>query len=124
MTRPSGHPALRGRPIYLDYNATTPVDPAVVEALIPYLTREFGNPSSSHIYGVAANAGLDLARHQLAQLLGTSAETMVFTGSGSEADALAIRGTVLAVDRTDRRHVITQVTEHTAVLAACHGVAV
>ena len=98
--------------------------------MIPYLTREFGNPSSSHIYGVAANAGLDLARHQLAQLLGTSAETMVFTGSGSEADALAIRGTVLAVDRTDRRHVITQVTEHPAVLAACreleqfHGVAV
>ena len=130
MTRPSGHPALRGRPIYLDYNATTPVDPAVVEAMIPYLTREFGNPSSSHIYGVAANAGLDLARHQLAQLLGAPAETMVFTGSGSEADALAIRGTVLAVDRTDRRHVITQVTEHPAVLAACreleqfHGVAV
>jgi cysteine desulfurase len=130
MTRPSGHPGLRGRPIYLDYNATTPVDPAVVEAMIPYLTREFGNPSSSHSYGLAANAGLQRARHQLAQLLGAPAETMVFTGSGSEADALAVRGAVLAVDRNDHRHVITQVTEHPAVLAACreleqfHGVAV
>ncbi|MGB8381015.1 MAG: cysteine desulfurase family protein, partial [Dermatophilaceae bacterium] len=130
MTKPSAHPALRGRPIYLDYNATTPVDPAVVEAMTPYLTREFGNPSSSHTYGAAAHAGLELARHRVAQLIGATAETVVFTGSGTEANALAIRGAVLAAPAGRRRHVITQVTEHPAVLAACrqlqelHGVAV
>lgn len=130
MTAPSAHPALRGRPIYLDYNATTPVDPAVVEVMTPYLTREFGNPSSSHTYGAAAHAGLDMARRQVAQLIAAPAETVVFTGSGSEADALAIRGAVLAARSGGRRHVVTQVTEHPAVLAACreleqlHGVAV
>ncbi|MGB8385420.1 MAG: cysteine desulfurase family protein [Dermatophilaceae bacterium] len=130
MTAPSAHPALRGRPIYLDYNATTPVDPAVVEAMIPYLTREFGNPSCSHTYGAAAHAGLEGGRHQVAQLVGATADTVVFTGSGSEADALAIRGAVLAGPPGRRRHVITQVSEHPAVLAACreleelHGVAV
>ncbi len=130
MAARSGHPALRGRPIYLDYNATTPVDPAVVESLAPYLVQEFGNPSSSHTYGAAAHAGLELARHQVAQLVGATAETVVFTCSGSEANALAIRGAVLAAPPGRRRHVITQVTEHPAVLAACreleefHGVAV
>lgn len=119
MTAPSAHPALRGRPVYLDYNATTPVDPAVVEAMTPYLTREFGNPSSTHAYGVAAHAGLEMARRQVAELVAATAETVVFTGSGSEADALAIRGAVLAAPAGRRRHVITQVTEHPAVLAAC-----
>lgn len=128
MTAPQGHPALRGRRIYLDYNATTPIDPAVVEAMAPYLTREFGNPSSTHSYGAAAHAGLEKARRQVAELIAAPADTVVFTGSGSEADALAIRGAVLAARSSGRRHVITQVTEHPAVLAACreleelHGV--
>lgn len=130
MTAQLGHPGLRGRPIYLDYNATTPIDPAVVEAMAPYLTEEFGNPSSSHAYGAAAHAGLARARHQVGRLIGAPDETLVFTGSGSEADALAIRGAVLAAMPRARRHIITQVTEHPAVLAACreleevHGVAV
>ena len=128
MTAPVAHPALRGRPIYLDYNATTPIDPAVVEAMTPYLTREFGNPSSTHTYGAAAHAGLELARRQVAELIAAPADAVVFTGSGSEADALAIRGAVLAARPGGRRHVVTQVTEHPAVLAACreleelHGV--
>jgi cysteine desulfurase len=119
MTVPAGHPALRGRPIYLDYNATTPVDPAVVKAMTRFLTLEFGNPSSSHTFGAAAHAGLELARDQVARLIGATAETVVFAGSGSEANALAIRGAVLATPPGRRRHVITQVTEHPAVLAAC-----
>ena len=119
MTAASGHPALRGRPIYLDYNATTPIDPAVVEAMTPYLTREFGNPSSTHTYGAAAHDALGVARRQVAELIAAPADTVVFTGSGSEADALAIRGAVLAAPPGRRRHVITQVTEHPAVLAAC-----
>lgn len=114
------HPGLVDRPIYLDYNGTTPIDPAVLEAMLPFLTSEFGNPSSSHTYGTAARAAMDAARAQVADLIGARDGRIVFTGSGSEADALAIRGSVLA-NRTpgQRPHVITQVTEHPAVLAAC-----
>ena len=116
----SQHPGLTGRPLYLDYNATTPVDPDVLEAMLPYLRVEFGNPSSSHAYGTAARAAVDLARTQVADLLGGHAGRVVFTGSGSEADALAIKGSVLANRRPGQRpHVITQATEHPAVLAAC-----
>ena len=128
MTTATAHPGLLGRPAYLDYNATTPVDPAVVEAMTPYLTREFGNPSSSHVYGAAAHGALERARGQVARLIRADPDTLVFTGSGSEADALAIRGAVLAAPAGRRRHVITQTTEHPAVLAACaelealHGV--
>jgi cysteine desulfurase len=107
-------------PIYLDYNATTPIDPAVTEAMLPYLTAEFGNPSSTHHYGRESRVALDHARSQVAALLGISADRIVFTGSGSEADNLAIRGTVLA-SGADRPHVITQPTEHPAVLQACEA---
>jgi cysteine desulfurase len=116
-------------PIYLDYNATTPIDPAVTEAMLPYLTGRFGNPSSDHHYGTAPRAALDRARVQVAALLGASDGQIVFTGSGSEADNLAIRGTVLAAG-ADRPRVITQRTEHPAVLETCralqcwHGVEV
>lgn len=119
MTALPQHPGLRGRPIYLDYNATTPIDPAVLAAMEPYLTREFGNASSSHAYGDAPRAALARARRQVAQLIGAPQDTVVFTGSGSEADALAIRGAVLAAPSRTPRHVITQATEHPAVLAAC-----
>ncbi|QGF25064.1 aminotransferase class V-fold PLP-dependent enzyme [Raineyella fluvialis] len=111
---------MAGRPIYLDYNATTPVDPEVVAAMVPSLEREFGNPSSTHAYGRPARAALEAARDRVAGLLHAGAGRIVFTGSGSEADALAIRGAVLANRRPGRRpHVITQATEHPAVLAAC-----
>jgi cysteine desulfurase len=115
--RPSG---LAAGPVYLDYNATTPVDPAVVRAMLPFWAEHFGNPSSSHAYGDAAREGLARARAQVAALIGApGGSSVVFTGSGSEADALAIRGAVLASTRGARgAHLITQATEHPAVLAA------
>ncbi len=112
------HPGLADGPIYLDYNATTPVDPRVVDAALPYLTHHFGNPSSSHAYARTPRAAVDQARGEVADLLGAAAEEIVFTGGGSEADTLAIRGAALAA-RGD--HVITQVTEHPAVLEACRS---
>lgn len=114
------HPGLVDGPIYLDYNATTPVDPAVTDAMLPYLTGGFGNPSSDHHYAIAPRAALDDAREQVRGLLGAEGGQVVFTGSGSEADNLAIRGAVLAAGR-DRSQVITQCTEHPAVLAACQA---
>jgi len=114
------HPALHGEPIYLDYNATTPVDPAVVTAMQPHLDTRFGNPSSAHRYATTPAQALATVRGQVAALIGGDPAGIVFTGSGSEADNLAIRGTLLAA--TDhRRQVITQATEHPAVLATCHA---
>jgi cysteine desulfurase len=118
--------------IYLDYNATTPVDPRVAIVIFDCMNAEFGNPSSTHAFGESAHAILERARSQIASLIGASATEIVFTGTGSEADALAIKGAFLAA-RADGRphsHMITQVTEHPAVLAACreledlHGVQV
>jgi cysteine desulfurase len=116
-------------PVYLDYNATTPIDPRLLPAIQPYLTVHFGNPSSAHGYGSSPAAALRTARRQVAGLIGADPDGIVFTGSGSEANNLAIRGTVLA-SPTDRPHVITQASEHPAVLATCralqrlHGVRV
>ncbi|HEX5332280.1 MAG TPA: cysteine desulfurase family protein [Cellulomonas sp.] len=109
------------RPIYLDHNATTPVDPRVVAAMLPYLTEHFGNPSSTHPFGAEPRAAVATARVQVADLIGAQADEIVFTATGSEADATAIRGVVTAARRAgvERPHVITQATEHPAVLAAC-----
>jgi cysteine desulfurase len=117
MTVPSG---LAQGPIYLDYNATTPIDPAVIEAMLPFLAGGFGNPSSDHHYGTAPRAAVRRAREQVAALIGASAGDVVFTGSGSEADNLALRGVVPA-SGTDRPHVITQRTEHPAILRTCQA---
>src|SRR5437763_7273000 len=116
----SAHPGLRDGPIYLDYNATTPVDPIVVEAMLPYLSMQFGNPSSTHKYGQAAHHAVDTARQQVAQLLACSPAEVIFTGGGSESDNLAIRGVALA-NRGAGNHIITQVTEHPAVLNICNA---
>ncbi|MBI4499310.1 MAG: cysteine desulfurase, partial [Chloroflexi bacterium] len=108
------------RPIYLDYNATTPVDPAVREAMLPYLDNVlgFGNPSSGHPYGVRAKLAVEQARRQLAALLHAQPDEIVFTGSGSEADNLALTGVAFAHrDRGD--HLITCQIEHPAVLETC-----
>lgn len=115
-------PGLQGNPIYLDYNATTPVDPAVLEAMRPYLSTYFGNPSSSHYYAQAMRQALGQAREQVAQLLGCAPNEIIFTAGGSESDMLAIRGAALA-QRTRGNHIITQVTEHPAVLNTCHALA-
>ncbi|GAA2350325.1 cysteine desulfurase family protein [Dactylosporangium salmoneum] len=112
--------------VYLDHNATTPVDPRVTEAVLPYLGGLFGNPSSGHACGERPRAALRQAREQVAALIAARPGEVVFTGSGSEANLLAIRGAALA----GRRHVVTQATEHPAVLETCralqrlHGVRV
>ncbi|MFF9627272.1 cysteine desulfurase family protein [Streptomyces griseosporeus] len=124
MTAPGGdlppHPGLAGGPVYLDYNATTPVDPRVAEAMAPYLTDFFGNPSSSHPYGETPRSALAQARTQVADLIGAEPGEIVFTASGSEADLLALRGVVLASGRP-HPHVVTQATEHPAVLETCRA---
>nr|WP_093839330.1 cysteine desulfurase family protein [Streptomyces aidingensis] len=121
---------MREGPAYLDYNATTPVDPEVAEAMLPYLTAHFGNPSSGHPYGRLAAAAVATARDQVAGLIGAGPADIVFTGSGSEANTLALRGTLLPALRQGRDHLVTQTTEHPSVLETCralerlHGVRV
>jgi cysteine desulfurase NifS/selenium donor protein len=106
------------KPIYLDYNATTPIDPAVAAAMLPFLYGGFGNPSSSHAYGAEARRAVESARGSLARLLGARPEEIVFTGGGSEANNLAIKGTAFA--RRERgNHIITTAIEHPAVLEVC-----
>jgi cysteine desulfurase len=108
--------------IYLDYNATTPLDPEVVAAIQPCLTPGlagiFGNPSSSHEYGHRAHAAVEEARAQVARLLGCRPEEVVFTGGGSEADNLAIKGVAEAY-RERGNHIVTSQVEHPAVLNTC-----
>ena len=106
------------QPIYLDYNATTPLDPAVVAAMRPYLEQHFGNPSSSHAYGQAAKEAHEQARGQVASLLGCSPDEVIFTSGGSESDNQAIKG--IAFARRERgNHIITSQIEHPAVLNTC-----
>ncbi len=105
-------------PIYLDHNATTPIDPAVADAMLPYLREEFGNPSSSHAPGRRARAALEAARTEVAALIGARPQDVIFTGGGSEANNLAILG--VAERRADHgRHLITSAVEHPAVLEPC-----
>jgi cysteine desulfurase len=118
MREADSHPGLVQRPIYLDYNATTPLDPRVVEAMLPYLTTHFGNPSSSHFYAHAPHRAIEIARAQVAALLSCHSSEIVFTGGGSESNTLAIRGSALAL-RSHGTHIITQQTEHPAVKATC-----
>ncbi len=101
-------------PVYLDYNATTPVDPQVADAIQPYLHEHFGNPSSSHIYGQRAHEAVDKARQHVAALLGCQATEVIFTGCATEANNLAIRGVARAL-RDRGRHVITSAVEHPSV---------
>ena len=101
-------------PIYLDYNATTPVDPRVADAIDPYLHQHFGNPSSTHVYGLNAHAAVERAREQVATLIGAQVDEIVFTGCATEANNLAIRGAARAL-RDKGRHLITSSVEHPAV---------
>jgi cysteine desulfurase len=109
---------MTGALIYLDHNATTPVDPAVATVMRPYLEQEFGNPSSSHAAGRRARRAVQDARGHLATLLGARPGELVFTSGGSEANNLALFG--VAWQRRDRgRHLITTAVEHPAVLEPC-----
>jgi len=101
--------------IYLDHNATTPLDPAVLEAMLPFLKEHFGNPSSTHPSGRVARAAIDEARHQVATLLGAQPEEILFTSGGTEANNLAIHG--VAAARPRGRHLVTSVVEHPAIHA-------
>ena len=108
-------------PIYLDYNASTPIDPAVAAIMRPLLTEAYGNPSSGHWAGVAAKAALEKARGQVAALLGCETDEVVFTSGGSEANNLALKGLFFA--RGGRpSHVITSQIEHPAILEPCRFV--
>jgi len=112
---------VRDLPIYLDHNATTPLLPEVVDAMLPYLRDHFGNPSSDHPWGRRARSAVDEARGRVARLLGADAEEIVLTSGGTEANNLAIRGVAEAVLATgaSRRGVVTSVIEHPATSGPC-----
>ena len=104
--------------IYLDYNATTPIDPQVAEAMLPYVHGLFGNPSSGHSFGVAARQGVDHARRQVASMLGCGEGDLIFTSGGTEANNHAIKG-VAGAYRDRGSHIITSAVEHPAVTEVC-----
>ena len=114
------NPRVVRRRIYLDHNATTPLDPQVVEAMLPFLEEKYGNPSSIHATGSQVREAVDDARRVIAQALNCTARRIIFTGCGSEADNHALKG--IAATHSDRgRHIITTAFEHPAVLASCRA---
>lgn len=106
------------RPIYLDYNGTTPHDPEVIAAMRPFLETEFGNPSSTHWYGIAPKKAVENARSQVARILHCRPAEVLFTSGGTESNNHAIRGTARAL-RAKGNHLITSAFEHPAVLEVC-----
>jgi cysteine desulfurase len=106
--------------VYLDFNATTPVEPAVLDAMLPYFSAEFGNAASIHTPGQRARAAVETAREQVAALIGARPQEIVFTSGGTESDNHAIFGIVEAAGGHDK-HVVTSTIEHEAVLNACQA---
>src|ERR1041385_2772929 len=100
------------RKVYLDHSATTPADPRVVEAMLPFLTETFGNPSSVHTFGQQSRAAVDRARREVAALIGARANEIVFVSGGTEANNLAIRG---ICDGAGKGHLIPSAIEHSSV---------
>src|SRR5688572_12008728 len=105
-------------PIYLDYNATTPVAPEVADAMVPFLRSTFGNPSSDHLYGRQANQAVEQARAQVAAAIGAEVSEIFYTGCATEANNLAILGVARAF-RKGKRHIVTSAIEHPAVMQPC-----
>ena len=106
------------KPIYLDYNATTPVDPIVAEAMIPFLSQHFGNPSSAHQFGIKTREAVEAARKQVASMLGCEIDEIIFTSGGTESNNYAIKGFAFA-NREKGNHIITSSIEHPAVMEVC-----
>jgi cysteine desulfurase len=108
-------------PIYMDYHATTPVDPRVLDAMLPYFREEFGNAASkSHVFGWHAEEAVEAAREQVAQLIGASAKEIVWTSGATESDNLAVKGAAHFY-QSKGKHLITTRIEHKAVLDSCHA---
>jgi cysteine desulfurase len=106
-------------PVYADYNATTPCDPRVLEAMLPYFSKNFGNPASNnHAFGWIAKEAIDQAREQIAKLIGAEPQEIIFTSGATEADNLALKGATETY-RNKGNHIITGRTEHKAVLDSC-----
>ena len=101
-------------PIYLDFNATTPVHPAVLDAMLPFFGSVLGNPSSAHPYGIRLRSAVNTARGQLAALIGAQPDEIVFTSGGSESNNLALKGLAFA-QPTGRNHIVISAVEHPAV---------
>ncbi len=106
--------------VYLDYAATTPVDPRVLEAILPFFTARAGNASSLHAFGQEARAAVDEARAQVARAIGARPNEIVFTSGATESDNLAVNGVALATEGRGR-HIVTTAIEHHAILESCHG---
>jgi cysteine desulfurase len=103
--------------IYLDYNASTPIAPSVLEAMMPYLTQKFGNPSSSHSFGIECRAAIEQARERMANILGCEATEIIFTSGATESNNMVIKGIAKAAGKG--KHFITSQVEHPAVLEPC-----
>jgi cysteine desulfurase len=116
MTKPPSNQ--KTPPIYLDYNATTPIAEEVAQAMLPYLFEHFGNPSSSHPYGATTRRAIEIARGQVAGLLGCQPEEIIITSGGTESNNYAIKGATMAY-RNRGKHLITSAIEHPAVTEVC-----
>ncbi|MBT3168913.1 MAG: cysteine desulfurase [Candidatus Cloacimonetes bacterium] len=108
--------------IYLDYNATTPIDPKVAKAILPFLLENFGNPSSSHSFGLTTQSAVEKARKQVAKLINTKSENIIFTSGGTESNNFAIKGVAFA-NRSKGNHIIISEIEHPAVTEVCQFLA-
>jgi len=107
------------KPIYLDHAATTPTDPAVVEAMLPFFTEVYGNPSSMHAFGQEAKRAIEAARDRIASFLGAKTEEIIFTSGGTESNNFVLKGVAGAAGKKGN-HLITSVIEHHAILESCH----
>lgn len=113
--------ALSGRPAYLDFQATTPQDPRVLDAMLPYMLGKFGNPHSrTHAYGWETEAAIEDARQEIANLIGASAKEIIFTSGATESNNMSIKG-VARFYKSKKKHVITTQTEHKCVLDSCRA---